>query len=126
MYCGDSKWCIVPTSLQAQLLKELHEGDISIAWMNDLARTYFWWPVLDQQIEALAIHCDACRSIAAMPAQTPCHPLQSPNAPWDRVHMDFGEYNSKHFLVVTDVYSKWPKVCHMSSTFATRLIYGST
>ena len=54
-----------------------------------------------------------------MPA---CHPWQSPNAPRDRIHMDFGEYNSKHFLVVIDAYSKWPEVCHMSSTSATHLV----
>ena len=36
--------------------------------------------------------------------------------------MDFGEYNSKHFLVVIDAYSKWPEVRHMSSTSAPRLV----
>ena len=41
---------------------------------------------------------------------------------WDRVHMDFGEYNSKHFLVVIDAYSKWPEVRYMSSTSASRLV----
>ena len=36
--------------------------------------------------------------------------------------MDFGEYNSKYFLVVIDAYSKWPEVHHISSTSATRLV----
>ena len=26
--------------------------------------------------------------------------------PWDRVHVDLGEWNKKHFLVVVDSYSK--------------------
>ena len=113
---------VVPSSLQAQLLRELHEGHIGIARMKTLARSYFWWPRLDQQIETLAANCDACKSTAAMPAQAPRHPWQSPNAPWDRIHMDFGEYNSKHFLVVIDAYSKWPEVRYMSSTSASRLV----
>ena len=113
---------VVPTSLQAQLLRELHEGHIGIARMKALGRSYFWWPGLDQQIEALAAHCDACKSTAAMPVQAPQHPWQNPNAPRDRVHMDFGEYNSKHFLVVIDVYSKWPEVRHMLNTSAPRLV----
>ena len=51
------------------------------------------------------------------------HPWQNLNAPWDRVHMDFGQYNSKHFLVVIDAYSKWlevptPQVSCMLSTSA--------
>ena len=72
---------VVPTSLQAQLLKELHEGHIGIARMKALARSYFWWPRLDQQIEALAAHCDACKSTAAMPAQASRHPWQVPMHP---------------------------------------------
>ena len=113
---------IVPTSLQAQLLKELHEGHIGIARMKALARSYFWWPKLDQQIEALAAQCDACKSTVSMPVQAPRHPWQNPNTPWDRIHMDFGEYNSKHFLVVIDAYSKWPEVRLMSSTSASCLV----
>ena len=90
---------------QAQLLRELHNGHIGIAQMKALARSYFWWPKLDQQIEALAAQCDACKSTISMPAQASHHPWQNPNTPWDRIHMDFGEYNKKHFLVVIDAYS---------------------
>ena len=57
-----------------------------------------------------------------MPAQAPRHPWQSPNTPWERIHMDFGEYNGKHFLVVIDAYSKWPEIRHMSSTSASCLV----
>ena len=96
---------IVPTSLQAQLLRKLHNGHIGIAQMKVLARSYFRWPKLDQQIEALAAQCDACKSTISMPAQAPRHPWQNPNTPWDRIHMDFGEYSKKHFLVVIDAYS---------------------
>ena len=41
---------------------------------------------------------------------------------WDRVHMDLVKYNSKHFLVVIDAYSKWPEVRYMSSTSAPHLV----
>ena len=93
---------IVPTSLQAQIPRELHKGYISIAWMKALARSYFWWPRLDQQIETLATHCDACESTAAMLAQAPHHPWQNPN----RIYVASGGYNNKYFLVVIDVYTK--------------------
>ena len=53
-----------------------------------------------------------------MPAQAPHYPWQSPNPPWHRIHMDFGE----RFLVVIDAYSKWPEVCYMSSMSATHLV----
>ena len=48
--------------------KKLHEWHISIVLMKALARSYFWRPGLDQQIEALAACCDACKSTTAMPS----------------------------------------------------------
>ena len=113
---------VVPSSLHARLRRELHEGHIGIARMKALARSYFWWPRLDQEIEALAARCDTCKSTAPMLVQAPRHPWQSPNTPWERIHMDFGEYNGKHFLVMIDAYSKWPEICHMSSTSASCLV----
>ena len=90
--------------------------------MKALPRSYFWWLRLDQKTEVPAAHCDACKSIAVIPTQAPRHPWQSPNAPRDRVYMGFSEYNSKHFLLVIDAYSKWPEVCYMSSTYVPPLV----
>ena len=45
----------------------------------------------------------------------PRHPWQYPST---RVHMDFGEWNKRHFLVMVDAYSKWPEVRATSSTTA--------
>ena len=72
---------VVPTSLQAQLLRDFYEGHIDIAQIKALPRSYFWWPRLDQKTEVPAAHFDACKSTAVMPAQThtthgrvPMHP----------------------------------------------------
>ena len=92
------------------------------AGIKALARSYIWWPGVDKEIEDLAKGCEPCRSVSAMPTTAPRHPWQSPNSPWDRVHVDFGEWNRKHFLVVVDAYSKWPEVRYMSSTTAQQTI----
>ena len=73
---------VVPTSLQIQLLRDLYKGHSDIAQMKALARSYFWWPRLDQKTEVLAAHCDACKSTAVMPAQA--------HATHDRVPMHRG------------------------------------
>ena len=72
---------VVPTSLQAQILREVYEGHIDIAQIKALPRSYSWWLRLDQKTEVLAAHCDACKSTAVMSAQThsthgrvPMHP----------------------------------------------------
>ena len=109
---------VVPSVLQSQLLQELHEGHLGVCRMKVLARSYIWWPRLDRDVEALAASCDACKCVSAMPPAAPRHPWQHPNTPWDRVHIDFGEWHKRHFLVVVDAYSKWPEVRYMSSTTA--------
>ncbi|XP_065892763.1 uncharacterized protein [Dysidea avara] len=83
-------------SQQAQLLDELHLGHIGICRVKALARSYIWWPGLDTAIETLVSDCEACKVTAAMPAAVPRHPWQHPNAPWDRVHIDYGHQRQVH------------------------------
>ena len=113
---------IIPEVLRPRLLRELHDGHVGVCRMKALARSYIWWPGVDKEIEDLAKGCEPCRSVSAMPTTAPRHPWQSPNSPWDRIHVDFGEWNRKHFLVVVDAYSKWPEVRYMSSTTAQHTI----
>ena len=51
---------VVPQSLRAKLLKELHADHPGVTRMKSVARSYMWWPGLDKQIEDLAKSCTAC------------------------------------------------------------------
>ena len=118
-----TKQVIIQKRLHNQLLKELHKGHVGVCRMKALARSFVWWPGLDQDIEVVAARCDKCKVTASMPATVPWNPWQHPSSPWDRTHVDFGEWNQKYFLVVVDAFSKWPEVRHMpSSTTAERTI----
>ena len=77
---------------------------------------------MDKEIEKMAAHCEACKSIGALPPAAPRHPWQCPAVPWHQIHVDFGEFNRQQFLVVVDAYSKWPEVKYMPSMTAQRTI----
>ena len=87
--------------------------------MKSLAHSFIWWPGLDNAIEKLTNDCEVT---AAMPLAVARHPWQHPNAPWERVHIDYGEWNNHHFLVLVDAFSKWPEVKLVATTTSHRTI----
>ena len=91
--------------------------------MKALARSYMWWPGMDQAIERLARSCKACQSVKHSPAVAPLRPWTWPSKPWDRVHVDFaGPFQGTMLFVLVDAHSKWPEVYQMSSTTADKTI----
>jgi len=86
--------------------------------MKYLARSFIWWSSLDADVEKLATDCEPCKVTAAMPAPMARHPWQHPSTPWERIHIDYGEWNSRQFLVVVDIFSKWLEVSSTTSRMA--------
>ncbi|XP_037047662.1 uncharacterized protein K02A2.6-like [Bradysia coprophila] len=84
--------------------------------MKAKARSYFWWPSIDRDIEELSRKCTQCLTNAQNPPKVPDSPWMTSTKPLERVHADFlGPIRNKMFLVITDSYSKWPEVYHMAS-----------
>ena len=99
------KHVIIPQKLHSRLLEELHVGHVGVCRMKALARSFIWWPGLDKTIEETAAQCEPCKVTVAMPKSVVHHPWQLPNAPWERVHVDYGEWNNHHFFVLVDAFS---------------------
>lgn len=91
--------------------------------LKEIARSYFWWPGLDCHIEETAKTCPSCQTVRLMPQPAPLHPWTWPEAPWQRIHVDFaGPFKERIFLVAIDAHSKWPEVAIMRSTTAEKTI----
>ena len=82
---------VVPTPGQATMLKLLHSSHNGVVKMKALARSYIWWPGIDQQIENIAQHCGQCEENARQPTRAPLRPWMFPQRPWSRVHVDCGQ-----------------------------------
>lgn len=86
----------------------LHHRHIGITRMKVLARSYFWWPKLDADIEVVAKRCVTCQEhlISLVPA--PLHPWEWLSKPWQRLHIDYvGPFMGHMFLILMDTHSKW-------------------
>jgi hypothetical protein len=57
---------IVPTSLRGYVLNELHASHLGMTKMKSVARSYFWYPSLDKDIENLDNSC----CLASLKGQT--------------------------------------------------------
>ena len=80
--------------------------------MKLLARSYCWWPGIDQDIQKLANSYTACLLVAPTPAVSSLHPWL-----WQRVHVDFaGPLGGRMYFLIMDSHSKWPEICEMPST----------
>ena len=114
---------IIPKFLQASLLKELHSGHTGATRMKQLARSYFWWPKLDEQIEHMVNSCDHCLSNRTNPAKSVLHPWEWAEKPWFRIHVDYaGPFRGLYFLVVVDSHSKWVEIFPTSTITSTATI----
>ena len=80
---------IVPEKFQTRIVQELHQEHQGIARMKSIARSYVWWPKLDQRLEKTARNCLSCQQVKNVPAVAPLHPWVWPSKPWQRVHIDF-------------------------------------
>ncbi len=111
---------IIPQSLRKRILSELHDGHQGICKTKSLARSYVWWPRLDNDIHDMVQNCQICITVRKQPQTTP-HIWKWPTAPMDRVHIDFAEHNGQNFLIIVDAHAKWPEVFAMSSTTSKQL-----
>ena len=114
---------VVPHTLRSQILHELHEGHIGIVKIKGLARSYVWWPGIDQYIESLAKKCQGCQKVQFEALTVPLHPWEWPIKPWQHIHADYAEPFMGHmFLIVVDAHSKWPEVLLTGSISSERTL----
>ena len=109
---------IVPIKQRERLLSELHMTHTGVVKMKEVARKYFWWPQINQQIEDIARKCEGCNRYRKKPAPAALCSWPFATRPMERVHIDYCEYKGKMLLVMIDAFSKyiWTHVCNADTT----------
>ncbi|UYV84912.1 K02A2.6-like [Cordylochernes scorpioides] len=114
---------IIPTNLRAKMLDELHNSHQGIVDLKSVARTLFWWPGLDKDIEETVRRCNCCQGHASMPPRTTPVNWPSTNQPWDRVHIDhLGPFEQNLHLIVVDACTKWIEAIPILNTSTRKTI----
>lgn len=114
---------IIPKNIQDDVMCELHASHLGVNRMKEIARSYFWWPSMDDDIEGITKNCLICLQNHKNPEKTKLSVWPQPPTVWHRLHADFlGPLYSKMFLVVIDAYSKWPEAFVMSNITAQKTV----
>ena len=62
---------VIPPCYREQILDDLHDQHPGMCRMKALARSYLWWPKLDQDIEVKVRGCGVCQSVQKGPPVAP-------------------------------------------------------
>ncbi|CAB3261327.1 unnamed protein product [Arctia plantaginis] len=109
---------VVPGALRASVLSEVHGAHLGIVKCKGLARSYVWWPRIDEDIERMCAACKTCSLTADMAPKSIIIPWSWPREPFERINIDFFSHSNNTDLILVDGHSKWIEVIHMTTTTA--------
>lgn len=112
---------VIPRALRSKAINAVHQTHLGMVRTKSLARTEFWWPAMDKEIDRVISRCQTCR-MAKPPNRNFRTSWTDAPGPWDRVHIDFaGPVQGQYLLVIVDSFSGYPEV-HITNDMTTRTV----
>ncbi|XP_064475741.1 uncharacterized protein K02A2.6-like [Ornithodoros turicata] len=102
---------VIPNAARKRALDLVHAGHRGIVARKACARSYLWWPGIDDDIQARVEQCARCQQHRRLPPKTVMKEWTRATQPWDTIHLDFaGPLEGVMLLIVVDSYTKWLEV----------------
>ena len=98
---------VIPAILRESYLQHLHEGHLSAKKVKSNAKQHMFWPGMDADITDYTRQCQVCIK-RSRPAREPLQPHDIPDGPWQKLGMDFFDFQGKFYILVCDYFSKFP------------------
>lgn len=105
---------IIPQSLRRKYLSLLHEGHQGINSCQRLARTSIYWPNINNDIQNYISNCETCLTYRRNNSNESLLPHQFKFLPWNKIAIDFFEFNRTTYLIVVDYFSKYVEIAQCS------------
>lgn len=101
---------VIPTSLRAEYLKDLHAGHLGKEKTLLRARETVFWPGISDDVRNAVKLCDVCMKYKLAQQKEPLVPHDVPSLPWFKLGVDIFEFRSHHYLLAADYCSKFSVV----------------
>ena len=112
---------IIPQLERMEILERIHEGHLGVSKCTQRAKRAVWWPSLNKAIEEMISHCSVCRNRAPEVIE-PLRPLDTPRHPWQVLASDLFHHNGRDYLLVVDLYSRYPEITALQSTTSKEIV----
>ena len=98
---------IVPKNLRSIYISQLHKMHMSADSTLKLAKEYFYWPKMSEDIFYFVDQCSICNSSKPHQQKEPLHPHDTPARPFEIVGTDLFDFGNKQYIVIVDSYSNF-------------------
>ena len=98
---------VIPRSLRAEYLEELHKGHCGAETTKRRARDTMYWHGINNDIDMYTAKCVKCNNLKPHQQKEPLLMQDIPVLPWSIVATDIFDLEDEHYLVLVDSYSGW-------------------
>ncbi len=101
---------VVPPTMRSRMLDLIHETHLGTVKSKQRARETLYWPGMSSEIEEKVQDCPVCHDYQAAQQKEPLIPSQTPDLPWSEAASDLFTYESDHYVLSVDYYSRYIEV----------------
>ena len=113
---------VIPQSLRAEVLEQLHYAHQGIEKCRLRAKSSVFWDCINRDIEKKIERCSHCQTHQASATNEPLMPQDVPPRAWHTLSSDLFYWEQKHYLLVADLFSKFPIVRKLDSISSRAII----
>ena len=106
---------VVPSSLQQEMITQLHKSHMGVVLTKQRARDLMFWPNMSTQIEDKIAKCGTCLQYRNNQPKEPLYVQPLPARPWSKVGADLFELHGKHYILLVDYYSNFVEIEKLES-----------
>lgn len=103
---------MVPKDLIQEMLNILHESHMGITRTTNRAKEVMYWRHMDDDIQNFISKCRICERFKPQNKKHSLKPHTIPTLPFQKIGIDFLDFQGRSYLVAIDYYSKWIELFH--------------
>ena len=113
---------VIPEAYIRDTLEKVHAGHLGITKCRERAKGSVWWHGMSRDIAGMVNACAHCQTNQSAQRRQPLITSDLPGGPWERIAADLCTHEGQNYLVVTDYYSRYLDVVHMTGTTSSAVV----